>query len=331
MSDKLRVFVASSSEQIKVAERIAEALKDPREWNVRVWNELFSFSATYIESLEQELERADFAVVVLTADDAGSVRDRAVNLPRDNVIFELGLFIGRLGRPRCFFFIDGDSDTKIASDLSGVKLVNFYPDTDAMDPRKPSLKTQAKQVKAQMRALPARYKPSQEVRKGQEALWRFSSRVAGHWWERIRKGEDDKSALSYLTVAIDEVTNTPRLHGRVYGQSGESLADWDTITAGVLLGEMPTVYYRWEGEHEISRGQKYGGGGVIYFDDDRIETGYGHFYDTNFALIEKGALTRVKNFGLYRCEASEIEIMKQPFSDDAKALITERLETLRGR
>jgi predicted nucleotide-binding protein len=125
MAHQLRVFVASSSEQISVAKAVAEVLKSP-DFDVKVWDEeIFSFSASYIESLEKELEHADFAVVILTADDSGNVRRKKVNLPRDNVVFELGLFIGRLGRERCFFFVDRDSGTRIASDLSGVKPVAF--------------------------------------------------------------------------------------------------------------------------------------------------------------------------------------------------------------
>jgi predicted nucleotide-binding protein len=72
---------------------------------VLVWNKgVFDFSAHYLESLEEVLEQADFAAVVLTADDQTEVRKQSVKLPRDNVNFELGLFIGGLGRERCFFF-----------------------------------------------------------------------------------------------------------------------------------------------------------------------------------------------------------------------------------
>jgi hypothetical protein len=332
MPEKSRIFIASSSEQIQVAQRIAEALKEPKEWTIHVWDKLFDFSASYIESLERELDLADFAVIVLTGDDAANVRKEAVVLPRDNVIFELGLFIGRLERPRCFFFVDAGSGTQIASDLSGVKPVTFYPDGEATVPGKPSLKTQARQVKDQMRELGPRYKPDKEVRSQQEALWRFSCRVAGHWWERMRKGEDDKSALSYLTLSINPVTNTPHLEGKAYGLTGDPLADWKSVGTSVMLGEKPKVYYRWEGEHEDAHGQTYGGHGIMIFDDnDRLETAEGYFFDTNFAQIKEGARTRVKHCGLYRCNADDVQTMQQPFSDEALALIKNRLQTLRGR
>jgi hypothetical protein len=333
MTNALRVFVASSSEQIKTANAVATALGRHKELEVHPWDEgVFDFSSAYIESLENELERADFAVVVLTADDASNVRDETVNLPRDNVIFELGLFTGRLGRDRCFFFVDGDSDTKIASDLSGVKLVKFYRDAKiAADTRKRSLETQAEAVMQQILDRGVRYKPSREVRQLQDRLWRFSTRLSGHWWERMRSGEDDMSALSFVTVSIDPTTNTPTMNGRSYDTAGGRLAEWKTISTGVVLGDKPKVYYRWEGEIEDAHGQAYGGGGHIVFDDQRLETGEGYYYDTNFALLPEGALTRVKHFGMYRCTLEETEVMKQPWSEEALSLLQDKLTTLSGR
>ncbi|UCF91815.1 MAG: nucleotide-binding protein [Desulfobacterales bacterium] len=332
MRPMLRVFVASSSEQIEAARGVANAIGRSPRLKVGLWEEdVFEFSKSYIESLENELERADFAVVVLTADDPGNIRGKSVNLPRDNVIFELGLFAGRLGRDRCFFFVDGDSDTQIASDLSGVKPVNFYANADRAGRSKPDLATQAARVQKQMLRLGPRYKPARKVREGQAALWRFSSRLAGHWWERMRDGEDDASALSYVTITVDEVTNTPRLEGKSYGKSGEPFADWHSVTTGVVLGSQPTVFYRWEGGQERAYGQTYAGHGFIEFDDDKLESGAGEFNDTNLAKVAEGAFTRIKHFGMYRCGPRDIKIMNKPWTDAAVNLVAQRLKGLRGR
>ena len=43
------------------------------------------------------LDRFDFAILVLTADDLVASRDVLSTAPRDNVLFELGLFMGGLG------------------------------------------------------------------------------------------------------------------------------------------------------------------------------------------------------------------------------------------
>lgn len=83
MKEQIRVFVASSSEQISTAEGIARSLSGTPELDVQVWNKgVFDFSASYMESLEKALEQADFAAVVLTADDRAEVRSQIVELPR---------------------------------------------------------------------------------------------------------------------------------------------------------------------------------------------------------------------------------------------------------
>ena len=339
MNDRLRVFVASSSEQITTTNKVADAIRaadqadgQPR-LDVRPWQEgVFNFSSTYIESLEDELDLADFAVVIMTGDDAGNVRNQEVNLPRDNVIFELGLFIGRLERKRCFFFIEGDSKTKIASDLSGVKAVEFFEDPAGEVAGRPSLKSQVKQVREQMIQQEERYKPSSKVRAGQEDLWRFCRRLSGAWWERMREGEDDQSALSYVTITVDEVTNTPHLEGRSYGLDGEPVAEWKSLVSGVeLSATTPVLSYRWEGEHEQRHGQRYGGGGRITFDDTALQTGHGYFYDTNFALLDSTPKTRIKRFGIYRCTPDDVETMMRPWTQEAKKLRLAKLATLSGR
>lgn len=330
MPDPLRVFVASSSEQVGTAYEVAHALTEAGRLEAYPWDEkTFDFSDTYIESLEGELTRADFAVVVLTADDPALVRKKAVNLPRDNVIFELGLFIGRLGRKRCFFLVDGDSATKIASDLSGVKPVKFCRQAGAGGTSTTSLAEQAVKVRNQMMKQGPRHKPLEASRATQEAIWRFSSNIAGHWWERMRSGEDDKSALSYVTVMVDDVTGGPRMEADSYGLNGELLAGWHTVTSGVTLGDRPRIVYYWEGAHDNAQGQTYGGAASTVFDDGTtLQTAKGYYYDTNLALIADGATTRVKHFRLYRCDPADTEIMRRPGSEDAARLVRERVRSL---
>jgi predicted nucleotide-binding protein len=100
MADRLRVFIASSSEQIETATKVKHAIeaadqtRGDNQFDVEAWPKgVFDFSAAYIESLENELDRADFAVVVLTGDDQAMVRDAKTNLPRDNVIEEANALI----------------------------------------------------------------------------------------------------------------------------------------------------------------------------------------------------------------------------------------------
>ena len=330
MTDKLRSFVASSSEQLAIADEIARMINRDRAIHAQPWTEkVFQFSKTYIESLERELDQADFAIVVLTGDDTGDVRGQAVNLPRDNVIFELGLFAGRLGRDRAFFFIDDASKTKIASDLSGVMAVTYRRDVPAAGGG-PGLKTQVKAVVEQMKALGPRPKPSPAIRNEQAKLWQFTRTFAGYWWERIRQGQDDKSALSYCHVTIDEVTNTPKIDGKAFGLRGEALANWETASSGVVLSGRHRVHYRWEGERQDAHGQTYGGHGVIDLDEMDSNRGEGWFFDTNFGRVSEGAITSVKHFRLYRCTPEEISVMRDTGSDAAHSLIMSKLAALRG-
>lgn len=70
--------------------------------------------------IQAEAPGFDFAVLVLTPDDLVNSRELETFGPRDNVIFELGLFMGRLGRSRTFILHPSAAGLKIPTDLSGV-------------------------------------------------------------------------------------------------------------------------------------------------------------------------------------------------------------------
>ena len=78
-----------------------------------------------VESLEQELASADFAVMVLAPDDTVVSRETTIDAPRDNVIFELGLFMGVLGRSRTFLVCPRGLDLKIPTDLLAITTLAY--------------------------------------------------------------------------------------------------------------------------------------------------------------------------------------------------------------
>lgn len=84
---------------------------------------------TIIEKFEDCVREVGFAVVLLTPDDlAGpATSPAAASRARQNVIFELGCFAGKLGRGRTCLLRKGD--VEIPSDLYGV----IYTDMDAAD------------------------------------------------------------------------------------------------------------------------------------------------------------------------------------------------------
>jgi len=121
---KPTVFVGSSHEGLEIARAVQFQLKDDA--LVKLWNEgAFGLNSGTLESLVAMVDRFDFAVLVLTPDDILHVRDVAVQAPRDNVMFELGLFIGRLGRARTFAICSDAKDFKLPSDLAGVTVARF--------------------------------------------------------------------------------------------------------------------------------------------------------------------------------------------------------------
>lgn len=73
---------------------------------------------TIIEKFEEHAD-VRFAVVLLTPDDVGAVKDRKSDLlprARQNVVFEFGYFIGRLGRDRVCALAKGDIERPSDSD-----------------------------------------------------------------------------------------------------------------------------------------------------------------------------------------------------------------------
>jgi predicted nucleotide-binding protein len=96
-----RVFIGSSKESLDIARTIQQELYNdalPRVWDQGV----FDLSNTTIESLEQGLDQSDAAIFVFSPDDIVTIRSQQHLTARDNVVFELGLFIGRLDRGRTF-------------------------------------------------------------------------------------------------------------------------------------------------------------------------------------------------------------------------------------
>jgi hypothetical protein len=93
-----------------------------------IWSQgVFGLSRGTLESLILAVERFDFAVLVLTADDLKTSRGETRPAARDNVIFELGLFIGALGRERTFMVSDRTAPPELPSDLRGVTAAEYSP------------------------------------------------------------------------------------------------------------------------------------------------------------------------------------------------------------
>lgn len=86
---------------------------------------VFEIGKTFIESLLDALPRFDYAILILTPDSLISEREVETFGPRDDVIFELGLFMGRLGRSRTFIVRQAGGKMKMPSDLDGVTVATY--------------------------------------------------------------------------------------------------------------------------------------------------------------------------------------------------------------
>jgi CRP/FNR family cyclic AMP-dependent transcriptional regulator len=71
------------------------------------------------------VDEADFAALVFGPDDKVMSRKIEEMAPRDNVVFELGLFMGDLKRERTFIVKEHKADIKIPSDLLGLTPITY--------------------------------------------------------------------------------------------------------------------------------------------------------------------------------------------------------------
>lgn len=126
--EKPRIFVGSSAEKLFIANNIQLLLEHDAE--VTVWTQgIFQPSNSTLEDLIELLDRIDFGVFVFTPDDISNIRKKSYSVARDNVIFEMGLFIGRLGKKRTFYIVPRSHEKlHLPSDLIGVNPLDYNDD-----------------------------------------------------------------------------------------------------------------------------------------------------------------------------------------------------------
>ena len=120
---KPRVFLASSVEGLDVANAINECLDYDAE--IVHWKNGFDLSSYTIDSLMEKSRTVDFAIFVFTPDDVSTIREQSHIVVRDNVLFELGLFIGSLSKERCFIIKPRGIDLHFPTDLLGLTPADF--------------------------------------------------------------------------------------------------------------------------------------------------------------------------------------------------------------
>lgn len=116
------IFIASSGESKAVAEAIK--LNFEHEADVDIWTEnIFKLNDGTLETLMNRASYYDFFIAVFAADDTAEVKKEHKNVTRGNVIFEFGLFLGRIGLDRTFFVLEEGVD--LFSDWNGITTTSF--------------------------------------------------------------------------------------------------------------------------------------------------------------------------------------------------------------
>ncbi len=117
---KPKVFIGASREGLDIANALHANLT--REAECTVWrNGVFQIAGSTMDMLINTLRNSDFGVFVFSEGDLSMMQGQQNPVVRDNVIFELGLFIGRLGVERCFIMIpDHVTDLRLPTDLMGI-------------------------------------------------------------------------------------------------------------------------------------------------------------------------------------------------------------------
>jgi hypothetical protein len=121
------LFIGSSTEGRPVAQALQAELDyccQPSIWSQGI----FEPGATNLSALLEAALNSDFAALVLTSDDDVIRRGEVASVPRDNVVFELGLFLGALGPQRVFILRPRNNPLRLPTDLAGVTVLEYRAD-----------------------------------------------------------------------------------------------------------------------------------------------------------------------------------------------------------
>jgi predicted transcriptional regulator len=123
---KSRIFIGSSVESLPIADAIAENLEFDAE--VTIWRSgTFNLSSNTLDDLILKSKSVDFSAFIFSPDDLAIMRSREQYVVRDNVLFELGLFIGAIGKERCFIIKPRGVELHFPSDLLGITPTDYEP------------------------------------------------------------------------------------------------------------------------------------------------------------------------------------------------------------
>lgn len=122
-----KVFIASTKEALPIAKQLELFLCEQKH-DPRIWTQIFKPGYQWVESLKIQTNIVDFAIIIATPDDDVVSRSTAFSAPRDNIIFELGMFLGVLEKERVLVIVYEESNSKLPSDFLGIEPVRVHGD-----------------------------------------------------------------------------------------------------------------------------------------------------------------------------------------------------------
>ena len=299
--NKPRIFLGSSGKQEKLIQGLTRGLQDVA--HVEPWTTSFNPGTTTLERLVELAHEVDFAAFAFAQDDwttsstpVSSPTESGQASPRDNVVFEAGLFGGTLGMRRTFIL--HANGAKLPSDLFGLTCVRYG---DATSP-------------AEMKAV------NQKLRKAIESQGRVA-RIEGLWWQfsLTERSIEEPSAVSLLRIARDR-DGALELTGRSWQEDGTLSARYWSEAAKERK-EVPGIFYYWHGERprHPNAPQLDGTGDIRLESADRAA---GYFTTHSDAHTKVNARTS----GIYvRADPRDISIMDGDDDRQRAELIAARL------
>jgi predicted nucleotide-binding protein len=123
-----RTFIGSSVEGLGIANKLQSLLE--YDLTTEIWNQgtVFGLGEATLEALEKAILTYDFGIFIFTPDDQLHARGEFKSVARDNVVFELGLFVGRLTRRRAFVIHPEKKAIALPTDLAGITTASYDPD-----------------------------------------------------------------------------------------------------------------------------------------------------------------------------------------------------------
>jgi hypothetical protein len=222
---KPRIFLGSSGQQEKLLQALTRGLQDIAD--VAPWTAVFNPGVSTLDRLVELTREVDFAAFVFAQDDwtsrGTSPEASGQASPRDNVVFEAGLFGGALGIRRTFIL--HANGAKLPTDLLGLTSIRYDPDTT------PAIVRQI----------------NQKLRKAIDAEGRIS-RLEGAWWQLslTARTELEPSAVSLLTISRDR-TGALEVAGRSWQADGTLCARYWSEASKERV-DPAGIFYFWKGE-----------------------------------------------------------------------------------